>query len=150
MQRVIFYPAWQDEKFPALSDRARQALQLRGAVTTDWYSLPAIPRAVTSRMWRSSGSQPATNSLTVRATREQAYNKLLYAALFKLDTPGNWRLNGTVSHNSDAARFDCLLPVTTASPKLSGLWPCLAFPPIAIALFALNQKLRRDSLEKPA
>jgi hypothetical protein len=95
-------------------------------------------------------SQPATNSLTVRATREQAYNKLLYAALFKLDTPGNWRLNGTVSHNSDAARFDCLLPVTTASPKLSGLWPCLAFPPIAIALFALNQKLRRDSLEKPA
>jgi len=86
--------------------------------------------------------------LTGRATRGQASNKLLYAALLKLDAAGNWRLNVTVSRGSDSARFDCLLPVTTASAKLSGLWPYLAFPPIAIAAFAVNQKLRKHSLER--
>lgn len=86
--------------------------------------------------------------LTVRATREQASNKLLYAALVKSDAPGNWPLRIIVSRGSDSARFDCLLPIATISPKLSGLWPWLAFPPIAIAVFALNQKLRRGSLEK--
>jgi hypothetical protein len=90
------------------------------------------------------------HSLTMRATREQASNKLLYAALLKLDATGNWPLQVSVSHGYDSARFDCLLPVATISPKLSGLWPWLAFPPIAIAAFALNQKLRRDSLEKRA
>jgi hypothetical protein len=97
--------------------------------------------------------QPANatpHSLTVRATREQASNKLLYAALLKLDAPGNWPLQVIVSRGSDSARFDCLLPVSTISPKLSGLWPWLAFPPIAIAVFALNQKLRKGSLEKRA
>jgi hypothetical protein len=90
------------------------------------------------------------HSLTVRATREQASNKLLYAALFNLDAPGNWPLQVIVSRGPESARFDCLLPVAAISPKLSRLWPWLAFPPIAIAVFALNQKLRRDSLEKRA
>jgi hypothetical protein len=88
------------------------------------------------------------DSLTVRATRDQASNKLLYAALLRLDAAGNWKLHVAVSHNSDSADFDCLLPVTTPSARLSGLWPYLAFPPIAIAAFALNQKLRRKSLER--
>jgi hypothetical protein len=90
------------------------------------------------------------HSLTVRATREQASNKLLYAALLKLDATGNWPLQIIVSRGPDSARFGCLLPMATKSPKLSGLWPWLAFPPLAIAAFALNQKLRRDSLEKRA
>jgi hypothetical protein len=84
----------------------------------------------------------------VRATREQASNKLLYAALLKLDAAGNWRLNVAVSRSSDSASFDCVLPVTIPSAGLSGLWPYLAFPPIAIAAFALNQKLRKHSLER--
>lgn len=90
------------------------------------------------------------HSATVRATREQASNKLLYAAVVKLGAPGNWPLQVAVSRGSDRASFDCVLPVTTTSARLSGLWPCLAFPPIAIALFALNQKLRKSSLEKLA
>jgi len=96
------------------------------------------------------GPSGGRDSTTVLATRERASNKLLYAALLKLDAPGNWKLNVTVSRSSDTASFDCFLPVTTTLTKLSGLWPYLAFPPIAIAAFALNQKLRRDSLEKRA
>lgn len=83
-----------------------------------------------------------------QATREQASNKLLYATPLKLDATGDWRLHIVVSRGSDSAGFDCLLPVTMASAKLPGLWPYLAFPPIIITAFAINQRLRRHSLEK--
>jgi hypothetical protein len=93
-------------------------------------------------------SNVAPHSLTVRATREQASNKLLYAARLRFDGPGNWPLQVIVSRGSDSARFDCPLPIGAISPKLRGLWPWLAFPPIAISVFALNQKLRKQSLEQ--
>jgi len=86
--------------------------------------------------------------VTVRATREQASNKLLYAAPVELTADGNWRLHVIVSRGPDSAGFDCLLPVTTTPTKLRGLWPYLAFPPIAITAFAINQRLRRHVLEK--
>jgi hypothetical protein len=87
------------------------------------------------------------NPASVRATREQASNKLLYAAQLELRAAGNWWLHVNVSHGSDNATFDCFLPVSATSVKLSGLWPYLAFPPIAIVAFAMNQRLRRHSLE---
>jgi hypothetical protein len=90
----------------------------------------------------------AQNPLSVRATREQASNKLLYAAPVELDAAGDWKLNVFVSREADTASFDCLLPVTLASGGLKGLWPYLALPPIAITAFAMNQRLRRHSLEK--
>lgn len=86
--------------------------------------------------------------LSVRATREQASNKLLYAALVKLNAAGDWRLHVLVSRGSDCAGFDCLLPAATASSTLRGIWPYLALPPIAIAAFAMNQRLRRHWLER--
>jgi len=85
---------------------------------------------------------------TVPATREQASNKLLYAAALNLSAVGNWRLRVSVSRGSDSVRFDCLLPVTRTSAKQQGLWPWLMFPPVAIAAFAMNQRLRRHSLER--
>jgi len=93
---------------------------------------------------------PDTRQLhsTVRATREQASNKLLYAAGLNLNAAGDWRLHVDVSRGPDHARFNCLAPVTRTSAKLSGLWPYLAFPPIVITAFAMNQRLRRYSLEK--
>jgi hypothetical protein len=84
----------------------------------------------------------------VRATREQASNKLLYAAAVELNDAGDWHLHVLVSREADSAGFDCILPVTMASAKSPGLWPYLAFPPIAITAFAMNQRLRRHSLEK--
>ncbi len=85
---------------------------------------------------------------SVPATREQAANKLLYAAALQLNAVGDWRLHVYVSRGSDSARFDCLLPVTRTSTKPQGLWPYVIFPPIIIAAFARNQWLRRHSLEK--
>ena len=88
-----------------------------------------------------------SNSASVRATREQASNKLLYAAPVELNVPGDWKLHVLVSRGSDTARFDCLLPVTLSSGKLTAVWPYLSLPPLAIALFAVNQWLRRRSLQ---
>ncbi len=85
---------------------------------------------------------------TVTAMREQASNKLLYAANLKLNAPGDWRLHVYVWRASDSARFDCLLPIARTSATAQGLWPYLIFPPIVIAAFAMNQRLRRHSLEK--
>jgi hypothetical protein len=85
---------------------------------------------------------------TVRATRAQASNKLLYAAPLNLSAGADWRLHVNVSLGGDIARFDCLLPALKESTKLAGLWLYLAFPPIAVTAFALNQKLRKHSLEQ--
>jgi len=98
--------------------------------------------AVASRL-----TESTLHSVQVRATREQASNKLLYAAPLNLDVPGDWRLHVTVSQRTDTAEFDCLLPVTRQSRGLAGLWPYLIFPPIVILAFAANQWLRRHSLE---
>jgi len=88
------------------------------------------------------------HQIKARATREQAFNKLLYAAPLELNASGDWRLHVLVSRGSDSAGFDCLLPITMAPAQLSGLWPYLVLPPIAITAFALNQRLRKHSLEK--
>jgi len=93
--------------------------------------------------------QPEMNRypMTKRATREQASNKLLYATAVPLDAPGDWRLSIEVLRGSDRAQFDCLLRVAGTSAKPRKLWPYLAFPPIAILAFAINQRLRRHGLE---
>jgi hypothetical protein len=101
------------------------------------------PTAVASRL-----GEPTLHSAELRATREQASNKLLYAAPLKLHAGGDWRLHVTVSQGTDTARFDCLLPVTRPSIGLARLWPYLIFPPIVIIAFAMNQWLRRQSLER--
>jgi len=85
----------------------------------------------------------------VPATREKASNKLLYAAALNLNSKGDSRLlHVYVSRRTDNAQFDCLIPMTQTSVKASGLWSCLLIPPIAIAAFAMNQKLRKHLLEE--
>jgi hypothetical protein len=94
------------------------------------------------------GTRQGLNSpASVRATREQASNKLLYSAPVELNVPGNWKLHVIVSRGTDTARFDCLLPVALSSGKLIGLLPYLLLPPLVVAAFALNQWLRRQSLQ---
>lgn len=80
------------------------------------------------------------------ATREQASNKLLYAAALTLNGKGDRRMHINVSRESDIAEFDCLIPLIQAPANAWGLWPYLLIPFIAIITFALNQKLRRQTV----
>jgi hypothetical protein len=76
------------------------------------------------------------------ATHAQAANKLLYGAAVVLPGKGDWQLRATVRHGNEAASAHCVLPVSTLPSRLVAVWPCLALPPLAIALFACNQWLR--------
>ena len=86
--------------------------------------------------------------LSYPATRKQASNKLLFAAPVELNATGIWHLRVTVSRGPDRADFDCPISITSRLGSQPGLWLCLAFPPVAITAFALNQRLRRYSLEQ--
>ncbi len=81
--------------------------------------------------------------IEARATRDQAQNKLLYAASVRLNDPGEWRY--TVSINR--AVVSGLMSVAPEQPKLAAYWSYLALPFPVIALFALNQFLERRHKE---
>ena len=89
-----------------------------------------------------------SEQFTVAATRRQASNKLLYAAPVKFGAAGNWQLQAFIKREGDAVEMACSLPVSSPPRKLVALFPYLVFPPLMVALFALNQRLRRQSLEK--
>lgn len=77
------------------------------------------------------------------ATADQAANKLLYAASAELDVPGDWRVEIEVARDAGSANVAANLPVGPGAPPIASLWPYLALPPAAIALYALNQWLKR-------
>jgi hypothetical protein len=77
------------------------------------------------------------------ATHAQAANKLLYGASVVFPGAGNWQLRATIRRGNEAASASCTLPVSAPASRLATTWPCLALPPLAIALFACNQWLRK-------
>ncbi|MGA2248398.1 MAG: hypothetical protein ABSH48_25770 [Verrucomicrobiota bacterium] len=92
----------------------------------------------------------ATNKtqFTVVATRQQASNKLLYAAPVKFGTAGNWRLQAFIERGSDAVKIACDVPVGSPPHRFTSLFPYLVLPPIMVVLFAINQFLRTRSFDK--
>ncbi len=88
----------------------------------------------------------AGGAIRLAATRTAATNKLLYAARFEPPAPGAWTAEVSVARGTARARVTCALPVTAArAPGLAAVWPWLALPPAAIALYALHARLRRRS-----
>ena len=81
---------------------------------------------------------------SIPATRAQASNKLLYSAAVEFPTPGDWTLETTIKSSGDSERFSCRIPVGSTPHQLAGLWPYVAFPPLAVVVFALNQFLRKS------
>jgi hypothetical protein len=89
------------------------------------------------------GLDPHSGRFTVAATREQASNKLLYAAPVKFGAAGDWQLQAFVKRDGDAVNITCRLPVSPPPHQLAGLLPYLVAPPLLVALFAMNQCLGR-------
>ncbi len=89
-----------------------------------------------------------SDKLTVAATRSQASNKLLYSAPVKFYAAGNWQMQAFIQRNNEAANVACRLQIGPPPRKLLGLLPSLFLPPLMVALFVLNQWLRRQSSEK--
>jgi hypothetical protein len=81
----------------------------------------------------------------IHATHAQARNKLLQAATIDTPVAGWWTMHISVSTNGAQAAVVTRVLVLPATSRLAGIWPYLIVPPVAIALFALHQALRRAS-----
>jgi hypothetical protein len=79
---------------------------------------------------------------TVLATRRQALNKLLYAAPVNFNAIGLWQLQASIKRDDFSEKITCSIPVSPPPRKLVALFPYLISPPLLVALFALNQRLR--------
>ena len=78
--------------------------------------------------------------IETRATRDQAQNKLLYASTIPLNEQGAWHYKVAVND----VEVSGLIDIAPAQPKLAAYWIYLALPFVVIALFALQQQLKRS------
>jgi hypothetical protein len=97
---------------------------------------PVLDAAVALEVRPPDGSDAGPQRLD--ATHAQATNKLLYATPFLPAVPGEWTLHVTVTRGAASAAVHCTLPVAPDRVGLAGIWPYLAIPPLAIALYALR------------
>ena len=77
----------------------------------------------------------------VTASHTLASNKLFYAATVQFPSQGDWQLTGSVSHGGQTATFACHLPIGSGAGGFMGVLPWLIVPPLAVALFVMNQIL---------
>ena len=91
---------------------------------------------------------PGATTLVERATREVAQNKLLYAALINLPEAGQWELEVTIKQGKETASILGQVSAAAPTPFLFSYWRSLSLPPIVIAVFALNQWLKRRSAHR--
>jgi hypothetical protein len=76
-------------------------------------------------------------------TREQARNKLLYAAPIMFPQPGQWRIAVRVVRNGKQTEAGGILEVAPAHNQAISYAGYVAFPPIMIALFVVRERLIR-------
>ena len=83
-----------------------------------------------------------TPAVSREATRSQASNKLLYAALLSVPLEGLWNLQVVVRHGLYSVGVNNPLTVEQARSPLRSYWVYLAFPFLLIALFLIHQWLK--------
>jgi len=88
-------------------------------------------------------SEASGAEIQARPTREQARNKLLYAAPVTLAESGKWRLAVTILRNGERTLATGTIQVAPAFEMASSYWSYIAFPPIMIVLFVVRERLIR-------
>jgi hypothetical protein len=92
-------------------------------------------------------SDTSGNEIRVRPTREQAQNKLLYAAPVTLAESGKWQLAATVLRNGKRTEATGIIDVAPPPEKAASYWSYIAFPPVMIVVFVVREWLLRRRLE---
>jgi hypothetical protein len=77
-----------------------------------------------------------------KATREQAQNKLLYAASVAFPESGRWQVEIDVSRGMDATLTTGEITIVPSESRLSSYWGYFLIPPLGIILFVLHQWLK--------
>ena len=85
--------------------------------------------------------------IQARPTREQAQNKLLYAAPVTLAESGRWQLAITILRNGERTEATGAIDVASAPEMAASYWSYIAFPPLVIVVFVVREWLLRRRLE---
>ena len=86
---------------------------------------------------------PSGAGISARPTREQAQNKLLYAAPVTFAEPGQWRLDITILKDGQRTSATGTIDVAPAPEMAASYWSYIAFPPLVIVAFAVRERLIR-------
>jgi hypothetical protein len=89
-------------------------------------------------------TRTATPEIFARLARQQAQNKLLYAAPVALPEPGTWNFVVNVKRGRSQAAVSGALNVGPPAMTLASNWGYLALPPVFIAIFAIGELLVRQ------
>jgi hypothetical protein len=84
----------------------------------------------------------AISDVSAPAKHERATNKLLYAAMMDLNTPGHYRAEISVQTKKESALVTGDLEVLPPEPPLLAHWPYFLALPVVVLLFVLNQRLK--------
>lgn len=84
--------------------------------------------------------------VAVPATHEKATNKILYAANIPFASAGDWKVSVDVAVNGKTASVSGPLHVLPKQPPVLAYWPYFVAIPVIIALFIINQWLRRKRM----
>ena len=82
-------------------------------------------------------------TVSAEATHRQAQNKLLYCSLIDLPEAGSWKAKIIVKEGGETGEALGDLTVIRAQPMFFAYWKLLAFPPVIIVLFIINQWLSK-------
>jgi hypothetical protein len=91
-------------------------------------------------------TDPSGAEIRVQPTREQAQNKLLYAAPVTLTESGKWRLGVTILRNGERTDTTGIIEVAPAPEMAASYWSYIAFPPLVIIAFVVRERLIRRRL----
>jgi len=81
--------------------------------------------------------------IITQATRQNATNKLLYAALVNLPAPGLWELQVTAQYQAQVANVTCMVTAVPSRSTLRSWWLYAALLSVTIGSVALHQWHRR-------
>jgi hypothetical protein len=87
--------------------------------------------------------EASRTEIRAHATREQAQNKLLYAAPVTLPEAGEWRLSVTTLHNALGTEIGGEIGVSQSHTMAGSYWCYIALPPVMIAVFVIREWLIR-------
>jgi len=92
-------------------------------------------------------SDTSGTEIRARPTREQAQNKLLYAAPVTLAESGKWWLDISILRNGERTEATGTIDVAPASEMAASYWGYIAFAPLMIVFFVVREWLLRRRLE---
>lgn len=79
------------------------------------------------------------------ATRGHSQNKLLYSAFVPIKNSGRSQLAFRIGREGKEQEFVVNLDAASPASPWTACWPFLAFPPVAIAGYALNRRLAKKN-----